>query len=141
MSAPAPDTATYVFAVRRCGGDVHLTGHPEGAAVRLLPFGALVAVVQDVPLRALGGPAALRRLLAPELLEPLGRLHRELVHAAGTSGPTVALPVGTCYANDVRARAALEEQEERFGAALHRVTGSGRATARVERDTLARKRP
>ncbi|MFE9248957.1 GvpL/GvpF family gas vesicle protein [Streptomyces sp. NPDC007088] len=127
--------ATYVYAVRRCGGaEVHVPGHPGGGAVRLLPFGALVAVVQDVPAEDFTREAMRRRLADPGELERCARTHDAIVTACADSAPTVPLPLATLYANDVRARAALEEREEDFGAALHRLAGHVEWAVKVHRD-------
>ncbi|MEV0844373.1 GvpL/GvpF family gas vesicle protein [Streptomyces sp. NPDC049954] len=127
--------ATYVYAVRRCGGaEVHVPGHPGGSPVRLLPFGALVAVVQDVPAEDFTEEAMRRRLADPAELERCARTHHAIVTACADTAPTVPLPLATLYANDVRARAALEEHEERFGAALHRLAGHVEWAVKVHRD-------
>lgn len=133
----ARTTATYVFAVRRCGGpDVHVPGHPGGGPVRLLPFGALVAVVQDVPVTEFGSGAAPHAPATDEVPEPWARVHRTVVTAATEGAPTVPLPPATMYANDVRARAALEEHEEHFGTELHAAADCAGWAAKVERDAL-----
>lgn len=126
MNAARPGPATYVFAVCRDQDDEslrHVAGHIRGGPVRALPFGSLTAVVQDVRAADFTEEALKERLGDREELELCARTHHGVVMAAAASGPTVPLPLATVYRGDDRARAALREHEERFRAALDRVTG------------------
>ncbi|MFI8851599.1 GvpL/GvpF family gas vesicle protein [Streptomyces sp. NPDC053499] len=119
-------TATYVFAVCRGGDPATLTGLPGQAAgnpVRLLPFGSLQAVVQDVPAAEFGEEILRERLTDRAELERCARAHHAVIAAVAGSAPTLPLPLATLYLGDERARAALREDERRFLAVLDRIAG------------------
>ncbi|WP_369208734.1 GvpL/GvpF family gas vesicle protein [Streptomyces sp. PU-14G] len=124
-SSPAA-TATYVYAVcRGCDPDVlaGLSGQAPGAPVRLLRFGALEAVVQDVPAASFGEEALRERLGDRAELEHCARAHHAVIAAAAATAPTLPLPLATLYLGDGRARAALSADASRFLGALRRIAG------------------
>ncbi|MFI9494220.1 GvpL/GvpF family gas vesicle protein [Streptomyces halstedii] len=122
----ATATATYVFAVcHGCDPAVltGLSGHAAGAPVRLLRFGSLEAVVQDVPAEMFGEDALRERLANRAELEHCARAHHAVVAAAAGRAPTLPLPLATLYLSDERARAALREDENRFRSVMGRIAG------------------
>lgn len=119
-------TATYVFAVcHGCDPAVltGLAGQAAGAPVRLLRFGSLEAVVQDVPAEMFGEEALRERLANRAELEHCARAHHAVVAAAAGRAPTLPLPLATLYLSDERARAALREDENRFRSVMGRIAG------------------
>ncbi|GGO90255.1 GvpL/GvpF family gas vesicle protein [Wenjunlia tyrosinilytica] len=121
-----PPTATYVFAIcRRPDKDVvsALPGLVDGSPVRMLAFGALAAVVQDVPTEDFCAEAWQRRLNDPTDLERCARAHHQVVCAVGAVGPTLPLALATLYHDDERARRRLTADTARFEAALGHVEG------------------
>ncbi|MER7310752.1 MULTISPECIES: GvpL/GvpF family gas vesicle protein [Streptomyces] len=119
-------TATYVFAVcHGCDPAVltGLAGQAAGAPVRLLRFGSLEAVVQDVPAEMFGEEALRERLANRAELEHCARAHHAVVAAAAGRAPTLPLPLATLYLSDERARAALCEDENRFRSVMGRIAG------------------
>ncbi|KDQ68682.1 GvpL/GvpF family gas vesicle protein [Streptomyces sp. NTK 937] len=119
-------TATYVFAVcHGCDPAVltGLAGQAAGAPVRLLRFGSLEAVVQDVPAEMFGEEALRERLANRAELEHCARVHHAVVAAAAGRAPTLPLPLATLYLSDERARAALREDENRFRSVMGRIAG------------------
>ncbi|MFE5075358.1 GvpL/GvpF family gas vesicle protein [Streptomyces halstedii] len=122
----ATATATYVFAVcHGCDPAVltGLAGQAAGAPVRLLRFGSLEAVVQDVPAEMFGEEALRERLADRAELERCARAHHAVVAAAAGRAPTLPLPLATLYLSDERARAALREDENRFRSVMGRIAG------------------
>ncbi|MFE9830067.1 GvpL/GvpF family gas vesicle protein [Streptomyces halstedii] len=122
----ATATATYVFAVcHGCDPAVltGLAGQAAGAPVRLLRFGSLEAVVQDVPAEMFGEEALRERLANRAELEHCARVHHAVVAAAAGRAPTLPLPLATLYLSDERARAALREDENRFRSVMGRIAG------------------
>ncbi|WP_407561747.1 GvpL/GvpF family gas vesicle protein [Streptomyces sp. 184] len=123
--APAA-TATYVYAVCR-GGDERalagLAGQAPGAPVRLLPFGELTAVVQDVPAAEFSEESLHERLTDRTDLERCARAHHAVIAAAATTAPVLPFPLATLYLDDVRAEAALRADRDRLTAALRRIAG------------------
>ncbi|GAA2593330.1 GvpL/GvpF family gas vesicle protein [Streptomyces tubercidicus] len=120
------ETAVYVFAVCRRIDPADLTGLPglaDGSPVRALPFGALTAVVQDVPAAEFTEEAWHRRLGDRLELERCARAHHEVVTAAAACGPTVPLALATLYHGEARAKEILGRDADRFGAALDRIDG------------------
>lgn len=125
-TATTTATATYVFAVcHGCDPAVltGLAGQAAGAPVRLLRFGSLEAVVQDVPAEMFGEEALRERLADRAELEHCARAHHAVVAAAAGRAPTLPLPLATLYLNDERARAALREDENRFRSVMGRIAG------------------
>ncbi|MEO3765570.1 GvpL/GvpF family gas vesicle protein [Streptomyces sp. B5E4] len=123
--APAT-TATYVYAVCRGGDESALAGLPgqsPGSPVRLLRFGDLAAVVQDVPAAEFGEDTLRERLTDRTELERCARAHHAVIAAAATTAPVLPLPLATLYRGDVRAEAALGADRDRFTAALRRIAG------------------
>ncbi|MET9809745.1 MULTISPECIES: GvpL/GvpF family gas vesicle protein [Streptomyces] len=123
---PAATTATYVFAVCQGCDPAALTGlagQTAGAPVRLLRFGSLEAVVQDVPAEMFGEEALRERLANRAELEHCARAHHAVVAAAAGRAPTLPLPLATLYLSDERARAALCEDEGRFRSVMGRIAG------------------
>ncbi|MCW8217388.1 GvpL/GvpF family gas vesicle protein [Streptomyces griseolus] len=125
---PATTTATaiYVFAVcHGCDPAVltGLAGQAAGAPVRLLRFGSLEAVVQDVPAEMFGEEALRERLADRAELEHCARAHHAVIAAAAGRAPTLPLPLATLYLSDERARAALCEDENRFRSVMGRIAG------------------
>lgn len=123
---PATTTATYVFAVcHGCDPAVltGLAGQAAGAPVRLLRFGSLEAVVQDVPAEMFGEEALRERLADRAELEHCARAHHAVIAAAAGRAPTLPLPLATLYLSDERARAALREDENRFRSVMGRIAG------------------
>jgi hypothetical protein len=122
----SPATATYVFAVCRGADPAALSDLPgqwPDAPVRLLRFGALAAVVQDVPAAAFGQEELRERLSERTELERLARAHHTVVAATAAAAPTVPLPLATLYLGDERARTALRADQDRFAAVLDRLAG------------------
>ncbi|RCG17324.1 hypothetical protein DTL70_27510 [Streptomyces diacarni] len=125
-SSPAALSATYVYAVcRGCDPEVFagLPGQAPGAPVRLLRFGALEAVVQDVPAASFGEEALRERLGDRAELERCARAHHAVIAAAAATAATLPLPLATLYLGDGRARAALSADASRFLDALRRIAG------------------
>lgn len=123
--APA-GTATYVYAVCRGGDESALSGLPGqalGSPVRLLRFGGLAAVVQDVPTAEFGEDALRERLTDRTALERCARAHHAVITAAAATAPVLPFPLATIYHGDARARAALGADRGRFTAALRRIAG------------------
>lgn len=127
LDTPAPRaTATYVYAVCRGAGESALAGQPgqaPGAPVRLLRFGGLAAVVQDVPAAEFSEEALRERLSDRADLERCARAHHAVVAAAAAAAPVLPLPLATVYLGDARAEAALRADRDRLTAALRRITG------------------
>ncbi|MGP3986655.1 GvpL/GvpF family gas vesicle protein [Streptomyces sp. 3N207] len=142
-SDAAAATATYVFAVCR-GGDpaavAGLPGQAPGSPVRLLRFGSLDAVVQDVPAAEFGEESLRERLTDRTELERCARAHHAVIAAVAGSAPTVPLPLATLYLGDERARVALREDERRFHTVLERIAGRVEWGVKVyaRRETTAR---
>ncbi|MGY1434296.1 GvpL/GvpF family gas vesicle protein [Streptomyces reniochalinae] len=125
-SSPAARSATYVYAVcQGCDPEVFagLPGQAPGTPVRLLRFGALEAVVQDVPAASFGEEALRERLGDRAELERCARAHHAVIAAAAATAPTLPLPLATLYLGDGRARAALSADASRFLGALRRIAG------------------
>ncbi|MFJ6700093.1 GvpL/GvpF family gas vesicle protein [Streptomyces sp. NPDC091272] len=123
---PTDRTAVCVFAVRRGRGPElpsHLSGHDGGGPLRLLPVGALWAVVQDVPADAYGEQALHGRLSEPQTLERCVRAHHEVVTAFAARGCAVPLPLATLFHSQERAKATLVENAPRFERTLARIAG------------------
>lgn len=121
--APGP-TATYVFAVARGCEPSALAaaaGQPGGGPLRLLRFGSLDAVVQDVPAHDFGADVLRERLAERAALEQCARAHHAVVTKAAEAGPALPLPLATLYLDDERAVTALSREEDRFHAALGRI--------------------
>lgn len=121
---PYGATATYVYAVCRQLDPAALTGLAglaEGFPVRGMRFGALTAVVQDVPAAEFSEDAWQQRLSDRTELERCARAHHEVVTAAAACGPTAPLALATLYRGDERARQALEADTDRFTAVLARI--------------------
>ena len=120
-------TAVYVFAVCRSADASRLARLPglDGSIgpVRALPFGELVAVVQDVPAADLSPEAWTQRLTDARELERCARAHHAVVTAAAADGPAVPMALAVLYNGDNRARAALSADADRFRAALGRIEG------------------
>ncbi|MEU5400225.1 GvpL/GvpF family gas vesicle protein [Streptomyces sp. NPDC005963] len=125
--ATASDSgATYVFAVCRDGGShgasvSGLPGMPDGGTVRVLPAGALSAVVQTVPAADYTDDVWQTRLTDRQALETYARAHHAVVSAVSAGGATVPLPLATLYHDDGRVRRTLTEEAGRFHTALRRV--------------------
>lgn len=123
--APAT-TATYVYAVCR-GGDesalAGLRGQAPGSPVRLLRFGGLAAVVQDVPAAEFGEDVLRERLTDRTELERCARAHHAVIAAAAGVAPVLPFPLATIYRGDARAEAALGADRARLTAALRRIAG------------------
>ncbi|GAA1909306.1 GvpL/GvpF family gas vesicle protein [Streptomyces sodiiphilus] len=119
-------TAVYVFAVcpRRAAPDLAgVPGQPGGGSVRLLPAGALSAVVQEVPAGEFTEAALHDRLSDREELELCARAHHEVVAAVARSAAVVPLPMATLYLDEGRARQAVIDDAHRFVTALDRIEG------------------
>jgi hypothetical protein len=126
-AAVGTTTAMYVFAVcRRRAAPEEFTGapgHPGGTPVRMLPAGALTAVVQEVPAGEFTEAALRDRLSDREELERCARAHHEVVAAVTHSVAVVPLPMATLYLDATRARQAVIDDAHRFVTALERVEG------------------
>ncbi|MFI5756454.1 GvpL/GvpF family gas vesicle protein [Streptomyces sp. NPDC051569] len=133
MSTPAPGlpeaTATYVFAVchrldpASLASLAALSGLTANAPVRALSFGSLTAVVQHVEAAHFTEEAWQARLSDRSELERCAVAHHQVVSAAAAGGPVVPLALATLYRGDERARQALQQDADRFHAALRRVEG------------------
>lgn len=118
---------TYVFAVcrnTRATSTLDVTGvvgMPGGEAVRLLPSELLTAVVQTVPAADFTDEVWQRRLSDREEIERYARAHHAVVSTVAGCGPVVPLPLATLYHDDDRTLRCLDEEADRFHAALKRV--------------------
>ncbi|MEU0989956.1 GvpL/GvpF family gas vesicle protein [Streptomyces sp. NPDC005953] len=127
VGATASDSgATYVFAVCQGGGSSDasvscLPGMPDGGTVRVLPAGALSAVVQTVRAADYTDDVWQERLADRPSLEAYARAHHAVVSAVAAGGATVPLPLATLYHDDGRVRRTLTEEAGRFHTALRRV--------------------
>lgn len=125
-TAPTPAHAVCVFAVRRGRGPElppDLSGHEGGGPLRLVPAGALWAVVQDVPAHDYTEEALRGRLSDPATLERCVRDHHAVVTAFAARGGAIPLPLATLFHSEERARAALVANGPRFEGTLARITG------------------
>ncbi|MGW0908812.1 GvpL/GvpF family gas vesicle protein [Streptomyces sp. NPDC002853] len=133
-TAPAPAHAVCVFAVRRGRGPElppGLSGHEGGGPLRLLPAGALWAVVQDVPADDYSEEALRERLSEPATLERCVRDHHAVVTAYAARGGAIPLPLATLYHSEERCRAALTADVPRFERTLERITGRNEWAVKV----------
>ncbi|MFI7382575.1 GvpL/GvpF family gas vesicle protein [Streptomyces sp. NPDC049813] len=144
--SPAPDPgsgATYVFAVCRDCRAVNtadlsgLPGMPGGGQVRLVPSGALTAVVQTVPAADFTDEVWQTRLADRQEIERYARAHHEVVSAAAAHGPAVPLPLATLYHDDARVRGVLDDEAARFHSALRRVAHHAEWGVKVYRAAAA----
>ncbi|MGW6025295.1 GvpL/GvpF family gas vesicle protein [Streptomyces sp. NPDC055099] len=141
-TAPAPAHAVCVFAVRRGRGPdlpPDLSGHAGGGPLRLVPAGALWAVVQDVPADDYSEKALRERLSEPETLERCVRDHHAVVTAFAARGGAIPLPLATLYHSEERCRAALVADVPRFERTLERITGRNEWAVKV--NLLAGRKP
>ncbi|MGW7086787.1 GvpL/GvpF family gas vesicle protein [Streptomyces sp. NPDC054871] len=125
-TAPTPAYAVCVFAVRRGRGPAlppDLAGHEGGGPLRLVPVGALWAVVQDVPAHDYSEEALRERLSDPATLERCVRDHHAVVTAFAARGGAIPLPLATLYHSEERSRAALVANGPCFERTLERITG------------------
>ncbi|MGW7274374.1 GvpL/GvpF family gas vesicle protein [Streptomyces sp. NPDC054864] len=125
-TASTPAHAVCVFAVRRGRGPelpAGLSGHEGGGPLRLVPAGALWAVVQDVPAHEYSEEALRERLSDPATLERCVRDHHAVVTAFAARGGAVPLPLATLYHSEERGRAALVDNGPCFERTLERITG------------------
>ncbi|MEU6176077.1 GvpL/GvpF family gas vesicle protein [Streptantibioticus parmotrematis] len=132
----APDsTVTYAFAVCR-GEDASGAPLPEDASgpplppglsaeapVRELRFGALTAIVQEVPAADFTEEVWRQRLSDRAEVERCARAHHAVVTAVACFRPTIPLALCTLYRDDRRAVEALGRDEARFAEVLDRVAG------------------
>lgn len=133
-TAPAPAHAVCVFAVRRGRGPElppDLAGHAGGGPLRLVPAGALWAVVQDVPAHDYSEEALRERLSEPATLERCVRDHHAVVTAFAARGGAIPLPLATLYLSEERCRAALVADVPRFERTLERITGRNEWAVKV----------
>ncbi|MEV6759006.1 GvpL/GvpF family gas vesicle protein [Streptomyces sp. NPDC051214] len=141
-TAPAPAHAVCVFAVRRGRGPdlpPDLMGHEGGGPLRLVPAGALWAVVQDVPVDDYSEKALRARLSEPATLERCVRDHHAVVTACAARGGAIPLPLATLYHSEERCRAALVADVPRFERTLERITGRNEWAVKV--NLLAGRKP
>lgn len=141
-TAPAPAHAVCVFAVRRGRGPdlpPDLSGHEGGGPLRLVPAGALWAVVQDVPADDYSEEALRERLSEPATLERCVRDHHAVVTAFAARGGAIPLPLATLYLSEERCRAALVADVPRFERTLERITGRNEWAVKV--NLLAGRKP
>ncbi|MEV0522143.1 GvpL/GvpF family gas vesicle protein [Streptomyces sp. NPDC050439] len=141
-TAPAPAHAVCVFAVRRGRGPdlpPDLTGHEGGGPLRLVPAGALWAVVQDVPADDYSEDALRERLSEPATLERCVRDHHAVVTAFAARSGAIPLPLATLYHSEERCRAALTADVPRFERTLERITGRNEWAVKV--NLLAVRKP
>lgn len=131
---PSAHHAVCVFAVRRGRGPElpsDLAGHEGGGPLRLVPVGALWAVVQDVPAHDYSEEALRGRLSDPETLERCVRDHHAVVTAFAARGGAIPLPLATLYHSEERCRAALVANGPRFERTLERITGRNEWAVKV----------
>lgn len=140
--SPVTPHTVCVFAVRRGRGPdlpPELTGHEGGGPLRLVPVGALWAVVQDVPAAVYSEESLHGRLSEPATLERCVRAHHAVVTAFAARGAAVPLPLATLYHSQERARAALVANEPLLERSLARI--AGRAEWAVKVNLIAAKDP
>ncbi|MET7360033.1 GvpL/GvpF family gas vesicle protein [Streptomyces sp. NPDC005562] len=134
--------AVCVFAVRRGRGPdlpPELSGHEGGGPLRLMPVGALWAVVQDVPADTYSEESLHGRLSEPVTLERCVRAHHAVVTAFAARGAAIPLPLATLFHSQERARTALLAHAPRFERGLARI--AGRAEWAVKVNLLATSSP
>lgn len=134
--------AVCVFAVRRGRGPdlpPELSGHEGGGPLRLIPVGALWAVVQDVPADTYSEESLHGRLSEPVALERCVRAHHAVVTAFAARGAAIPLPLATLFHSQERARTALLAHAPRFERGLARI--AGRAEWAVKVNLLATAAP
>ncbi|MEU1117974.1 MULTISPECIES: GvpL/GvpF family gas vesicle protein [unclassified Streptomyces] len=134
--------AVCVFAVRRGRGPdlpPELSGHEGGGPLRLIPVGALWAVVQDVPADTYSEESLHGRLSEPATLERCVRAHHAVVTAFAARGAAIPLPLATLFHSQERARTALLAHAPRFERGLARI--AGRAEWAVKVNLLATSSP
>lgn len=134
-------TLVYLYAV--AGGDpagwaeaTHATGI-DGAPVRAVAEGPLVALVSDVPADAYGQEALDRSVRDPEWLAPRATAHQSVNSAAHAALDAVLpVPFGTIYRTDDRVREVLRTRAEELRAKLEQVRGRAEWVIGLYRDTV-----
>lgn len=131
---PTTAHAVCVFAVRRGRSPdlpPELSGHEGGGPLRLVPVGALWAVVQSVPAAAYSEESLHGRLSEPATLERCVRAHHAVVTAFAARGGAVPLPLATLYHSQERARTALVANTPRLERSLARIAGRAEWAVKV----------
>ncbi|MFC8124836.1 GvpL/GvpF family gas vesicle protein [Streptomyces sp. NPDC057302] len=131
---PTTPHAVCVFAVRRGRSPdlpPELSGHEGGGPLRLVPVGALWAVVQSVPAAAYSEESLHGRLSEPATLERCVRAHHAVVTAFAARAGAVPLPLATLYHSQERARTALVAHTPRLERSLARIAGRAEWAVKV----------
>ncbi|NEB81958.1 GvpL/GvpF family gas vesicle protein [Streptomyces sp. SID14478] len=139
-NVPTSARAVCVFAVRRGRGpDLpgELEGHEGGGPLRLLPVGALWAVVQDVPAVDYSQEALQKKLAEPATLERCVRAHHAVVTAFAVRAGAIPLPLATLYHSEERAQAALRANAADFERGLDRISGRREWAVKISLVTAA----
>ncbi|MBW3363356.1 GvpL/GvpF family gas vesicle protein [Streptomyces microflavus] len=146
-SSRPDEDVTYVFAVcrsTRATSALDVTGvvgMPGGGAVRMLASDLLTAVVQTVPGTDFTDEVWQRRLSDRDEIERYARAHHVVVSAVAARTPVVPLPLATLYHDDARARRGLDEEADRFHAALKRVAHHAEWGVKVYEPTASKAAP
>ena len=121
------DAFVYVYAVSVAAladtDELRAVPGVDGAPVRVVAGGRLVAVVSSVDPGRFGEEALRRNLEDLRWLENASRAHHGVVEAAGRHHPVAPVRLATIYVDDDGVRALLAEHAQRFEAALERVSG------------------
>ncbi|MGW0787517.1 GvpL/GvpF family gas vesicle protein [Streptomyces sp. NPDC002911] len=124
---PAGPVMSYVYAVSRAGTPLEatLTGRPglEGAALRAVRAGDLVALTSSVPSRLYGTDGMKEQMEDLGRLEVLARTHHAVVEAAYEHATVLPMRLATVYLDDERVRGMLGAREPEFAALLARLEG------------------
>ncbi|MFJ8753191.1 GvpL/GvpF family gas vesicle protein [Streptomyces sp. NPDC102441] len=127
-ATPATGPAmSYVYAVSRAEAPLEaaLTGRPglEGAPLRTVRAGDLVALVSSVPSASYGTEGVKAQMEDLDRLEVLARTHHSVVEAAYEHATVLPMRLVTVYLDDGRVRDMLGAREPEFSALLARLEG------------------
>lgn len=118
VATPAADEAVrgwYFYGITRAGplGSLAAEAMPDGdAAVRLLEFSGLAAVVSPVALEDFGVTALRERLEDPATLEEMVRSHNEVIEAVHAQRAILPAKFGVVYSRDDEIVSALRSAHE-----------------------------
>jgi hypothetical protein len=118
-------TAVYLYGVTR-GLDLTALGDIAGvggAPVREVVAGDLTALVSTVRMDEYGENALRANLEDLGWVEATARAHHDVVDRAARAAPTAPVRIATVYHDDDRVSQVLQNERDRFGAVLDRITG------------------